>query len=466
MSTQRLVRRIHIARPAAEVFAWHERPGAFERLQPPWERVEVIARSGGIREGATVSLRTKAGPFWLRWEVVHRDYVAGVQFRDVQQRGPFAHWEHLHRVEPAGPEACTLVDDLTYALPGGPVGRVAAAAVRRRLERMFDYRHAVTRADLEETVPCSALVPLRILVAGASGLVGRTLVPFLTTQGHTVVRLVRGGVRGPDEAGWDPASGTIDLLAAGRIDAVVNLAGAGIADGRWSETRRQAIMTSRVAATRTLVQALAGRAERPSVLINASAVGYYGDRGDERLTELSPAGHGFLAEVCQAWEAGSTAALPLGIRTVALRTGMVVSPAGGALGRMLPLFRAGLGGPLGSGRQWVSWIAPDDLARLILAAIVDPRWHGPVNATAPEPLRQADFATTLGRVLHRPALLPTPAWALKLGLGDMAQELLLASARAEPEQARQHGFPFRHCTLSAALAHLLGRGPSPSLGRR
>ncbi|GAB1489086.1 TIGR01777 family oxidoreductase [Opitutaceae bacterium] len=457
MTSHRLTRRVRIARPAAEVFAWHERPGAFERLQPPWEQVQVIRRSGGIRDGATVSVRTKAGPVWLRWDVRHHDYVAGVQFRDHQQRGPFRQWEHLHRIEPDGPDACILVDDITYALPGGAVGRLAEAGVRRRLERMFDYRHAVTKADLETTNGTSNGRSLRILVSGASGLVGRVLVPLLTTQGHSVVRLVRRASTGPDEARWDPMRGTLDLTGVGRIDAVVNLAGAGIADGRWSVPRRREILESRVNGTRTLVAALARLPERPDVLINASAVGFYGDRGDEVLTESAAGGRGFLAEVCQAWETEMAAAEVIGLRTVALRTGMVLTPAGGALARMLPLFHGGLGGPLGSGRQWTGWITPDDLCGMILAAIADARWRGPVNAVAPEVMRQREFASTLGRVLRRPVFLPTPAWALTLGFGEMARELLLSSARVEPAKARALGYTYRHGALSAALTHMLGR---------
>lgn len=457
MTLHRLTRRIRIARPAAEVFAWHERPGAFERLQPPWEQVEVIARSGGIRDGATVSLRTKAGPVWLRWDVVHGDYLAGVQFRDRQRRGPFKYWEHLHRVEPDGPEASILVDDISYALPGGAAGALAAPMVRRRLERMFDYRHAVTKSDLEAANGRPGVRSLRVLVSGASGLVGRTLVPLLTTQGHSVVRLVRRAAAGPDEARWDPVRGTIDLTGAGRIDAVVNLAGAGIADGRWSVPRRREILESRVSGTRTLVAALARLPDRPEVLINASAVGFYGDRGDELLHESAAGGRGFLAEVCQAWEAELAAAEAIGVRTVALRTGMVLTPAGGALARLLPLVHCGLSGPLGSGQQWTGWITPDDLSGLMLAAMTDARWRGPVNAVAPEVVRQREFASVLGRVLGRPAFLPTPAWALKLGLGEMAQELLLSSARVEPTKALALGYAYRHRSLFAALTHMLGR---------
>lgn len=449
-----LTRTIRIARPAAEVFAWHERSGAFERLQPPWERVEMRARAGGVRDGLRVALRTRAGPVWLDWEVEHRDYVAGVQFRDVQLRGPFAHWEHLHRFAPDGPEACVLTDEIDYALPGGPAGALLADAVRRRLSRVFAYRHAVTKADLEGGG--APVRPRRVLVGGASGLVGRMLVPFLTTQGHEVVRLVRRPPAGPDEVFWDPALGVIDLAAAGPVDAVVNLGGSSIAAGRWTASRRHEILASRVDSTRTLVQALVRLRRPPEVLVSASAVGFYGDRGDERLDETVPPGRGFLAEVCQAWEAELAPAHAAGLRTVALRTGAVLTPAGGALARLRPLFLAGLGGCLGSGRQWMAWIAPDDLAGLIHAVLRDPRWTGAVNAAAPEPVTNAQFAAVLARVLRRPASLPAPAWALRAALGGMADEMLLASTRAEPARARSLGYAFRYPTLELALRHGLG----------
>ncbi|MDP3071512.1 MAG: TIGR01777 family oxidoreductase [Opitutaceae bacterium] len=450
-------RSVRIERPAPEVFAWHERPGAFARLCPPWERVEVLAHVGGIRDGARVSLRTRIGPFWTAWEIVHRDYVAGRQFRDVLLRGPFAKWEHLHLIEPAGPGACVLTDEIRYRLPLGALGRLGGAALaRRQLERMFVYRHAVTKADTEG----ATAGPRRcVLVTGASGLIGRGLVAFLRTQGHVVRSLGRGTPRGPDEFQWDPAAGKIDPAALAGVDAIVHLAGENVAGGRWTAARKAAILASRVQGTRTLAAAIAACAPsaRPEVLVSASAVGYYGHRGDERLSEAAAAGDGFLAEVCQAWEREVAAVEPLGVRTVALRTGVVLTPAGGALAKMLPAFRAGVSGRLGSGRQWMGWIAPDDLAAMYERALLDPVWRGPCNAVAPEPVTNAEFTATLARVLRRPAVLPTPAFLLKLIFGRMAEDTLLVSTRAMPERARATGFTWRHAELEAALRHVLGR---------
>ncbi len=448
---------VRIERPAAEVFAWHERAGAFARLCPPWERVEVTRHVGGIRDGARVSLRTKVGPVWVKWEIEHRDYVEGREFKDVLMSGPFAKWEHLHRIDADGDAACVLTDEIRYRLPLGLLGRWAGAAfTRRKLARMFAYRHAVTKADLEMARIGAAKC---VLVSGASGLVGRSLVPFLQTQGHTVRTLVRRKARGADEFTWNPAAGTMDPSALVGVNAVVHLSGENVAGGRWTAARKAAIMSSRVDGARTLAAGIAATksGERPEVFASAAAVGFYGERDDEHLTEAASLGSGFLAEVCAAWEGELTAIERLGVRTVALRTGVVLTPAGGALAKMLPTMRAGVGGRLGSGRQWMSWITPDDLCALYLRGVTDPTWRGAFNAVAPEPVTNAELTATLARVLQRPALVPVPAAVLRLIFGQMAQETLLASTRAVPARAAEAGFVWRHADLESALRHVLGR---------
>ena len=457
MADEIFKRAVRIARPAAEVFAWHERPGAFARLCPPWERVELTRHVGGIRDGARVSLRTKAGPIWLKWEIEHRDYVEGRQFRDVLLSGPFAKWEHLHRIDPEGSHACVLTDEIHYRLPLGVFGRLGGAAfTRSQLSRMFEYRHAVTKADLE----MGASGPAKcVLVSGGSGLVGRALQGFLETQGCTVRSLVRRPARGEREFQWDPSAGTIDGRALAGVDAVILLGGENVAGGRWTTVRKTAICSSRVDGARTLAKAIAARpaGERPEVVVSAAAVGFYGSQGDSVLGEDAGLGGGFLAEVCAAWEGELAAIESLGVRTVALRTGVVLSPAGGALAKMLPAFLVGAGGRLATGRQWMSWITPDDLCALYLRAVLDPTWRGAFNAVAPEPVTNAEFTATLGRVLRRPAILPVPAAALKLIFGEMAEETLLASTRAVPVRATQAGFTWRHAGLESALRHVLGR---------
>jgi len=450
-------RSVRIARPAAEVFAWHERPGAFARLCPPWERVEMTRHVGGIRDGARVSLRTKVGPIWMKWEIEHRDYVAGRQFRDVLLSGPFAKWEHLHRIEPEGDGACVLTDEIHYRLPLGWLGRLGGAAFTRvQLARMFEYRHAVTQADLETSAGGG---PKSVLVSGASGLVGRALQGFLETQGHSVRGLVRRAARKEGEFQWDPAAGTIDPAALAGVDAVIHLGGENVAGGRWTAARKAAIWSSRVDGTRTLAKGIAARpvGERPEVFVSAAAVGFYGDQGDAVLGESAGLGAGFLAEVCEAWEGELAAVDALGVRTVALRTGVVLSPAGGALAKMLPAFLVGGGGRLGSGRQWMSWITPDDLGAMYLRAVLDPTWRGAFIAVAPTAVTNAEFTATMARVLRRPAVFPVPAAVLKLIFGEMAEETLLASTRAVPDRAARAGFVWRQPELETALRHVVGR---------
>lgn len=300
---------------------------------------------------------------------------------------------------------------------------------------------------------------MRIIIAGASGAVGSVLVPALRAAGHDVRRLVRRAAQAPDEIAWDPAAGEIDRAAfeRGGVDAVINLAGENVGAGRWTARRREAILRSRVDATRTLVLAVKALARKPAVWVSASAVGCYGDRGDEVLTEASAIGHGFLPEVCLAWETHAEGAARLGVRTAVLRFGVVLTPKGGALAKMLPLFRCGLGGRLGSGRQWMSWVSIDDVVGVVQHALAERRCTGPLNVVAPGEVTNAEFAAALGRVLRRPTFLPAPAWALRLVFGQMADEALLASTRAAPKRLEEMGYVFRQPNLEPALRAVLAR---------
>jgi uncharacterized protein (TIGR01777 family) len=297
--------------------------------------------------------------------------------------------------------------------------------------------------------------PLRVAITGASGLIGSALAARLTAAGHGVVRLVRRPARGAGEAAWGAARGVIDLDAIEALDAVVHLAGESLASGRWTQARKRRIYDSRVVATHALCASLGRLRRRPAVLVCASAVGYYGDRGDELLDESSPPGRGFLADLVGRWEEAAATAAHHGIRVVSLRNGLVLAGNGGALAPMLPPFRLGLGGPLGDGRAWWSWIALDDVVGLILHAIARPDLAGAVNAVAPEPVRNADFTRALSACLRRPAWFPVPAFALRLVLGEMADEAVLASLRVLPARARASGFVPAFPDLEQALAHVL-----------
>ena len=299
---------------------------------------------------------------------------------------------------------------------------------------------------------------MRIAVTGSSGLIGSQLVTALNQRGHEVVRLVRRPASGPSEATWDPAAGTIDTAALAGIDGAVHLAGEGIGDARWSDAHKRRVLDSRVQGTTLLARTMAELSPRPAVIVSGSAVGFYGDRGDEVLTEESSVGTGFLADVVRQWEASTAAAEAAGIRVVHLRTGIVLSRKGGALKRALPIFKAGIGGNLGSGKQWWSWISLDDEVGLIMHALQDESLRGPLNATAPEPATNAEFSKALGRAIRRPVVMPVPKLAIKTLFGrEMAEEMMFASQRAVPERAKGAGYGFCHPTLEQALEAALAK---------
>lgn len=296
---------------------------------------------------------------------------------------------------------------------------------------------------------------MQVLVSGSSGLIGTVLCRRLMSHGHGVTRLVRRRP-GPDEAAWDPAGGTIDAGALRDHQGVVHLAGVGIGDRRWTSRRRHAIVSSRVDATALLARAVAAMGNPPQVMLSASAIGIYGDRGDEVLTEGSASGDGFVAALCRQWEAAADPVRDAGVRLAHLRSGIVLSTDGGALARQLPLFRLGLGGRLGSGRQWVSWVTIEDEVAAIAHVLEHADIDGPVNITAPSPVTNADFTRELGRAVRRPAAVPVPTIALKAVFGgELVDEVLLASQRVLPDALARSGFRFAHPDLPAALAGTL-----------
>ncbi|MGZ3406201.1 MAG: TIGR01777 family oxidoreductase, partial [Polyangia bacterium] len=434
-------------------FDWHTRPGALERLSPPWESARLL-RSDGIHDGDVAELRVGVGPVEQRWVARHRDFVDGVQFADEQVEGPFARWLHTHRFEPAGDSACTMIDHVEYALPLGGLGRaVAGGFVRRKLERMFEYRHATLASDLARH-RSAPRAPLTVAVSGASGLIGRQLCAFLSTGGHRVVRLVRRTARGADEIAWDPAEGTIDGARLEGVDAVVHLAGANVGEGRWTAARKRELVDSRVLSTSLLARTLAACSKKPSVLVSASAIGWYGTRPDV-VDERDGPGDDFLGELCVEWEAAAEPARAAGIRVAHPRLGIVLTPAGGALAKMLPPFKLGLGATLGDGAAPFSWVAPDDVLGALHFALFRPDFDGPFNVTAPSPTTQGELAAALGRALGHPPLLRLPGAALRLAVGEMA-ESVLGSARVLPSRLLAAGFRFGQPTLAGALDHVLG----------
>lgn len=452
-------RRTAVDAPVDAVEAWHRRPGALQRLLPPWEPARLAGGSAGTPEpGGRVELRFGRRPLSLPLVAERRPLDEGRGFRDVQVRGPFARWEHEGRFRPrAGGRETLLEDRVRFRLPGAPLShRLLEGAVRRRLERAFRYRGRTVADDLRTHLGRRSPGTWRVAVTGSSGLVGTELVAFLRSGGHEVLRVVRGPAAGEDRIGWDPASGLLDPARAEGLDAVVHLAAEPL-PGIWTAGKKRAIARSRERGTRVLAESLASLSDPPELLISASAVGYYGDRGEETLSEDAGPGRGFLARVCRGWEAAARAAEEAGIRVVRMRLGVVLSGRGGALPVMLPAFRLGLGATLGSGRQWMSWVALDDVLDAIHFVLDRGSLRGAVNVVAPGTARHGEFSSTLGRVLSRPVPFRVPAPLLRAAPGELVEEMLLASQRAAPEALTSAGFEFRHPALEGALRHQLGR---------
>lgn len=450
---------------ADDLYAWHARPSAFSRLTPPWETADVVGVDGAFgTPGYRVTVRTKlVGPVGGTMVAEHPSFTTGREFRDVQLRGPFARWEHTHRFLPDGPDASTLEDHIDYRLPMGPVGKLfGGAMVERRLAAMFAYRHAVTASDLRRHATFRDRPRLRVAITGSRGLLGSELAHFLTGGGHRVLRLVRGAVPKPafddgtESVSWDPTAAPPPDLLAG-CDALVHLAGDGIADGRWTDAKRRSIRDSRVIPTRLLAEAVARTPNGPRVFVSSSGISAYGDRGDEVLTEDSTPGSGFLADVCREWEATTTPAAEAGVRVAFLRTSVVLTPRGGGLAKQLPAFRAGAGAMLGDGRHWFPWITSGDWVGAAHHVLMTDAVRGAVNVTAPQPVTNRDFTRTLAKVLRRPAFLRVPRAALRVMFGPIADEALLTSLRAVPGKLEASGFAFDHADVEAALRFVLGR---------
>jgi uncharacterized protein (TIGR01777 family) len=433
---------------AAALGAWHFRAGAIHRLIPPWERIEVRREAAPLVDGARAEIVIRKGPIATTLVAVHEEVDPPRQFVDRQERGPFGSWRHRHRFIEGEGGGSVLEDSIAYDLPFGPLGALIRGPFRAELDRQFAFRHARTRADLRRHAEIAARFGarrLRVGVTGATGLVGTQLCAFLSTGGHEVVRFTRSARAGEGTRPWnpeDPERG-LDPAHLADLDVVVHLAGESIAGGRWSAERKRRILESRTKGTATVARAIARAERRPEALLSASAIGFYGDRGDEALDERSGAGAGFLPDVVRAWEDATVAARDAGVRTVHMRFGVVLAAAGGALGKMLTPFRLGAGGPVGSGRQGMSWISLDDLVGAVLFA-------------APGAVAQREFARVLGRVLRRPAFAPLPAPVVRAIFGELGQRLLLEGAFVRPVALERAGFRFEHATLEDALRLELG----------
>jgi len=431
--------------PLAEVFDWHGRPGAMTRLTPPWLPVRVQSEARSLRDGRAV-LRLPGG---VRLVARHEPHAYDPPHAFADHLAGALPWRHEHRFDDAGDGETLMTDDVRTPMPDAALRQVFAYRHRQLADDLTAHRWGRERSS----------APLTVAVTGSSGLVGTALCAFLTSGGHRVIRLVRRDATTTNERRWRPDDPDRQLLAG--VDAVVHLAGASIA-GRFTDAHKRAVRATRVGPTERLARLVADSAAaggRPPTFVVASAVGYYGaNRGDEYLTETGERGSDFLADTVADWEAATAAAADAGARVVRVRTGVVQAGAGGTLPLFRALFAAGAGGPIGDGSQWLAWIGLDDLVDVYHRALVDTQLDGPVNAVAPIPVRNREFAHTLARVLHRPALMPTPRLGPRLVLGrEGSVELAEADQRVVPSVLNRLGHRFRQPQLEQALRHQLGR---------
>lgn len=438
-----------------ELYTWHTRAGALERLIPPWEKTAVVQKKGGLDPGGEVVMRMHAGPFPFYWHAHHIENQLGQMFRDVQHRGPFSQWTHTHLFQ-EGSNCAFLEDLIEYKLPFHTyVPHFVKKHVETTLQRTFEHRRRVLTSDLQLHNRLLTR-PMKVLISGASGVLGRALQSLLTTGGHEVWKLVR---RQPDysrnELYWNPQTGQIDELPA--FDAVVHLAGEYIGLGRWTRKKKQIILESRTKGTLLLASALAVHPEPPSVFLCASAVGYYGDTGDTWVAEDGPSGNDFISEVCRVWEQAAQPAIKAEIRTVFLRIGVSISPGGGALQRLLSTSPFGLIRSFGSGEQYISWISLDDTISAIYHAMCCELLSGPLNICSPTPVTNKAFMLILAQKTGRPLRFSVPTRLLKAMYGQMASEILLSGCRTSCRKLTDSGFVFRHPTLEDALTNMLGR---------
>ncbi|MCB0353279.1 MAG: TIGR01777 family oxidoreductase [Bdellovibrionales bacterium] len=443
--------------PQSEVFEWHMRPGALTRLIPDWERITVTERDPrGLSNGSTVLLEVPIGPFKRKWLAVHQNVLPPNSFQDIQREGPFSSWVHTHAFESKENGAATaVVDTIEYKLPLGILTHpLASKFVERKLERTFRFRHDTLQCDLRAHQPGA---PQKILLSGASGLIGTQLSAFLSSLGHTPITLVRRAPRNSTEIQWSPERQELNPSQLHGVQHVIHLSGESIADGRWTKEKKERIVTSRVHSTHFLSEVLAGLKSPPKTFVSASGVGFYGDTGENVVDEDQPKGSLFLSEVAEQWEGATEPAARAGIRTVHARLGMVVSARGGALSKMILPFSLGLGGPLGAGKQYISWISIQDVLLALHHLLFTDSLSGPVNLVSPYPVTNREFTQTLGKVLGRPTFLTVPEPVLRLALGQMARELLLASTRVRPKKLVESNFSFAFPQLSDALRHTLGR---------
>ncbi len=449
----------HYPCDAKTLYDWHSRDGALERLLPPWEKTRIVSKTGSIAPGGRVILKMHNGPVPFTFHALHVEDVPGKMFCDIQEKGPFASWKHSHFFSDS-PTGSTLNDYVEYRLPlQNILPGMFRSYVHKNLAQVFFHREKLLLEDIKLHMRCSTK-PLRILISGASGVLGRELIPLLTTGGHEVFRLVR---RAPEpdsnEIFWNPDEGILEVSKIPEIDGIIHLAGEYIGLSRWAEQRKQRVLDSRIKGTRLLARTAAKMSPRPSVFLSASAVGFYGNNPKLNISEDEPCGSDFISGVCRVWEEAAEPAREAGIRTVFLRLGVGLTPRGGALKKILSASRLGFVRRFGPGNQYISWISSDDMVSAMLHCFTCEELEGPVNIAAPNPVTNEEFMKTLARLTSRPLLFPVSEKLLHIVYGQMASEILLSGCHVSTSKLEKSGFVFRHPKLEFALYRLLGKDP-------
>ena len=446
-----------------EIWDWHDSPGAFRRIMPEWEGIKPV-NAGRLIDDEETIFKVGIGPIRKTWVARHHSVVSGESFSDRMMKGPFGAWNHVHNFNPVSDNVTTIVDNVEYRLPFHILtGWSARMTVLPRMRQMFEYRSNRVKNDLKQIQSTAELPRQKILVSGSTGMIGLQLCAFLEAAGHDVHRLLRPKTKLPADLNsskiviWNDLTGEIIDGDMNGFDTIIHLAGAGIGDKRWSKKRKQLIRDSRVIPTMNLSSIVANLDSPPKTLMCGSAVGFYGNRGTEVLDESSDAGTDFLAEICGEWEQASSVANDAGIRVLHLRTGIVVSPFGGALAKLLLPAKLGAGGPVGGGRQMQSWISLDDEVYAIHHLMMNQSCEGAYNLSAPNPVSQKQFARVLGRVLRRPGFMPLPGFVIKLLFGEMGKKLVLEGQDVRPKRLIESGFEFTHTDLESCLRNCLGK---------
>ena len=432
------------------------------RLAPPWETFDILNITEDKESEATLDLRVGLGCLKTKWQVKREVIAKNRTILTTQSRGPFHHWKHTQSVRSMGDDTSSLRDLVQFSLPfaGLTNSRLGNHLARKRLKRRFIYRHSTAQNDMRHNARLKAFPKTKVVITGGNGLIGSELSAYLQAQGHEVTILSRSGksrVWGIPAQPWDPLAKVANWIKLDGFDAWIHLAGENLASGRWTQKKKKALRSSRVDSARFLAEGFKKMSQPPKVFIAPSGIGYYGDVALSELSETGAKGSGFLADLCKEWEGASAEIEAMGIRRVVLRIGYVLSPKGGALAKLAPIYKAGLGGRMGRGTQYWSWIAMDDLLRIFHTALSDPDFNGVYNAVSPNPVQNRDFSSTLAEKVKRPGVFPVPRGVLSLLLGQMVNESLLASQRVVPQRLAECGFEFDYPTLDLALSHLYGR---------